>query len=210
MISARFNHAETGSLDVNVPSPLFSEKEDPGPLEAKRMRLLWAMVGLTFGLSPIGATLLAAQDNCQPTYDAMSKVMTTATHVYATMTAVPNNGDKPITTEIIYTDGSAYVKVSGKWIRGGMTPQQVMKKEEENRKNSKTTCRYLKDESVNGETAVVYSTHSETGDIKSDGQIWISKSEGLPLRQELDIDSRGSGQHHHSMRYEYTNVQPPL
>jgi hypothetical protein len=90
-----------------------------------------------------------------------------------------------------------------------MTPQQVMKKEEENRKNSKSTCRYLKDESVSGETAAVYSTRSETGDIKSDGQIWISKGRGLPLRQEFDIDSGGSGgKYHHSARYEYGNVQP--
>jgi hypothetical protein len=135
-------------------------------VEVKRLRSLSIIVGFTFGLPLIGATRLPAQDNCQPTYDAMSKVMTTPTHIYASMTAVPNNGDKPITTETIYVAGSAYVKVSGKWIRGRMTQQQVMKKEEENRKNSKATCRYLKEESVNGEVAAVYSTHSETDDIK--------------------------------------------
>jgi hypothetical protein len=176
----------------------------------KRTSLLSIILGVTFGLSLIGAPRLAAEDNCQPTYDAMSKVMTTPTHIYVTMTAVPNNGDKPITAETIYAAGSAYVKVNGKWTRGGMTLQEVMKKEEENRKNSKTTCRYLKDESVNGETAAVYNTHSETGDIKSDGQIWISKSKGLPLRQEFDIDSGGpGGKNHQSVRYEYTNIQPP-
>jgi hypothetical protein len=176
----------------------------------KRTSLLSIILGFTFGLSLIGVPRLAAQDNCQPTYDAMSKVITTPTHIYVTMTAVPNNGDKPITAETIYAAGSAYVKVSGKWTRGQMTPQEVMKKEEENRRNSKTTCRYLKDEAVNGEIAAVYNTHSETGDIKSDGQIWISKSRGLPLRQEFDIDSGGpGGKHHQSVRYEYTNVQPP-
>ena len=172
--------------------------------------MLSIILGVTFGLSLIGAPRLAAEDNCQPTYDAMSKVMTTPTHIYVTMTAVPNNGDKPITAETIYAAGSAYVKVNGKWTRGRMTLQEVMKKEEENRKNSKTTCRYLKDESVNGEIAAVYNTHSETGDIKSDGQIWISKSKGLPLRQEFDIDSGGpGGKNHQSVRYEYANIQPP-
>jgi len=170
------------------------------------------IIRFTFGILLIGATRLAAQDNCQPTYDAMNKVMTTPTHIYGTMTAVPNNGDKPITTETIYTGGSAYVKVGGKWTRSSMTPQQVMKREEENRKNSKTTCRYLKDESVSGETAAVYSTHSENSemDVKSDGQIWISKGRGLPLREEMDIGmGRESSKHHHSVRYEYGNVQPP-
>jgi hypothetical protein len=75
-------------------------------------------------------------------------------------------------------------------------------------KKSKMTCHYLRDESVNGETAAVYSTHSETEDIKSDGQIWISKDRGLPLRHELDIEAGGS-KNHHSARYQYGNVQPP-
>jgi hypothetical protein len=179
-------------------------------MEAKRTRLLSVILWATFGLSLIGASRLAAQDNCQPTYDAMSKAMSTPTHIYVTMTAVPNKGDKPITTETIYAAGSVYVRVSGKWTRSPITPQQVLKRAEENRKNSKTTCRHLRDESINGETAAVYSTHSETDDTKSDGQIWVSKSKGLPLRQEFDIDSgRPQGKHHHSVRYEYTNVQPP-
>jgi hypothetical protein len=176
----------------------------------KRTSLLSIILGVTFGLPLIGAPRLAAQDNCQPTYDAMSKVMTTPTHIYVTMTAVPNKGDKPIIAETIYAAGSSYVKVSGKWTRSSMTPQQALKREEENRKNSKTTCHHLKDESVNGETAAVYSTHSETDETKSDGQIWISKSRALPLRQEFDIDSGGpGGKHHQSVRYEYANVQPP-
>jgi hypothetical protein len=59
----------------------------------------------------------------------------------------------------------------------------------------------------------VYGTHSERSDgghITSDGQVWISKSRGLPLRDEIDIDSGGpAGKNHYSGRYEYTNVQPP-
>jgi hypothetical protein len=55
----------------------------------KRTGLLSIILGFTFGLSLIGVPRLAAQDNCQPTYDAMSKVMTTPTHIYVTMTAVP-------------------------------------------------------------------------------------------------------------------------
>lgn len=39
-----------------------------------------------------------------------------------------------------------------------------------NRRNSKANCRYLHDESVNGEIAAVYSTHAENSDQKSDGQ----------------------------------------
>jgi hypothetical protein len=180
-------------------------------MQAKRIRLLSAAV-FTFVLLLTGATRLAAQDPCQPTYDAMSKVMSTPTHLYSTyssVASVPNSADKH-TTEIIYIGGATYVKLSGKWSRSPMTTQQVMQKEEENRKVSKTTCKYLRDEAVNGEAAAVYSTHSDRADmgIKSDGQIWISKSKGLPLKNEIDITSDGST-NHHSTRYEYANVQVP-
>jgi hypothetical protein len=58
----------------------------------------------------------------------------------------------------------------------------------------------------------VYSTHAERShpETKSDGQVWISKSKGLPLRNEMDIDGGDRIKNHHSVRYEYTNVQPPL
>jgi hypothetical protein len=90
----------------------------------------------------------------------------------------------------------------------------VMKREQENRQKSKFSCRYLRDESVNEETAAVYSTHSEMsdedlGEQTSDGEIGISKSRGLPLRHEFDLDAGDGKKKHHSSRYEYTNVQPP-
>jgi hypothetical protein len=176
-------------------------------------------VVLTFGMALIGATPLAAQTGCQPVEDAMNKVMTLPTHIYVAMTPVLNNGVKPrvqdtSSSETIYVGGTMYSKFRGSWSRGDWTPQQVMKQEQENRQKSKYSCNFLRNESVNGETAAVYNMHSERSDlghITSDDQIWISKSKGLPLREEGDIDSGGpAGKHHHSVRYEYTNVQPPL
>jgi len=192
-----------------------------GFMQMHRISLQSTIIGFTFGFLLIDTPRLAAQSNCQSVDDAMNKVVTSPTHIYGTMSPVANTDGEPRTdeaihTETIYVGGSAYTKVGGRWSRGGWTPQQVMKQEQENRQKSKYTCRYLRDESVNGETAAVYTTHSErdgqesVGQIKSDGQVWISKSRGLPLRQELDIDSgRKSGKHHHSVRYEYGNVQPP-
>jgi hypothetical protein len=187
-------------------------------MEAKRIRLLCTVAGFVFGLSLMGATPLAAQGNCQAVDDAMNKVFTTPTHIYTAMSPVPKDGSKPRPedtshSETIYVGGSAYAKVAGKWTRSEWTQQQVMKQEEENRRKSKYSCRYLRDESVNGETAAVYSTHSErtdVGPVKSDGQVWISKSRGLPLREEVDIESGGvSSKNHLSVRHEYANVQPP-
>jgi hypothetical protein len=126
----------------------------------------------------------------------MDKVLMTPTHIYSATRPAPKGGNKSRAedtrySETIYVGGSTYTKVGGKWIRGSWTTQQVMKQEEENRQNSKYSCRYLRDESVNGEAAAVYGTHSQNEDITSDGQVWISKKTGLPLRHEFDIDAGG-------------------
>jgi hypothetical protein len=179
-------------------------------MKPKRIRLLCTMLGLTFGLSLIGPTSLAAQGGCQPVDEAMNKVMNVPTHIYGAMSPILSNGSTPRPTdtvhnETIYVGGSAYVKVGGKWSRSEWTPQRIIKQEQENRQQSKSTCRYLRDESVNGEAAAVYSTHAERShpETKSDGQVWISKSKGLPLRHEMDIDAGHGIKDHHSVRYEY-------
>ncbi len=161
----------------------------------------------------------SGQGGCESVDKAMNKVMTVPTHIYGAMSSVPGNGAKPRTdeashSETIYLGESVYTKVGGRWSHGDWSPQQVMKHEQENRQKSKYTCRYLRDESVNGEPAAVYSMHAErsdVGQVTSDGQIWISKSRDLPLRDEVDIVSGGTtGKNHYTGRYEYTNVKLPL
>lgn len=178
-------------------------------MKTRKMSLLNAAAGFAFGMMIMGATQAGAQDSCKAVNDAQAKVMTTPTHIYTTMTGVPNSADKH-TTEVIYMGAASYVKVSGKWSTSPVTTQQVVKMEEENRKASNTTCQYVRDDVVNGEAAAVYSTHSErtNPNVKSDGQIWVSKSRGLVLKVEIDISGDGTTKHH-SSRYEYANVQAP-
>jgi outer membrane lipoprotein-sorting protein len=99
-----------------------------------------------------------------------------------------------------------YVNVDGKWSPSPMTMQEMKEMEQRNIQNNKTTCRYLKDEAVNGEMAAVYNVHAEGPKGKSDSQSWISKAKGLPLRSETDPADKN----HVSMRYEYGNVKPPM
>lgn len=164
-------------------------------------------VALTLGIALLGSTPLPAQ-GCQPVDDAMKKIFTTPTHLSSTMML----GGQPVKNELIYAGGVIYENVHGTWSRSALTLEQVIKAEDDNRRNSKASCRYLRDESVGDETAALYSTHAERADvgIKSDGQVWISKSKGLPLRQEEDIDAGGGKKRHHSTVYDYSNVRPPL
>lgn len=146
----------------------------------------------------------AAADSCQPLADAFGKLATTPTHIYPTVADGP--GNKATTTEMIYAGCAVYAKVGGNWTRSNLTTQEMARQDRDKQKNG--SCRYLKDESVGGETAAVYSERSHSGEAQA--QVWISKSKGLPLREEMDIGSSDKGSNTHmSMRYEYTNVQPP-
>ena len=172
-----------------------------------KSRLVQLQLAITSAaLLSLATTPIAAQGSCQPVFDAMTKVINTPSHVYNTA----NDAGKTRTMETIYAGGAIYVKVKDKWTRSRLTPQDMLKQEQLNRQNSKYSCRYLKDEPVNGEAAALYSAHSENPEAKSDSQIWISKNKGLPLRQELDINAEGGGKNHYSVRYEFGNVKPPL
>ncbi len=139
----------------------------------------------------------------------MKKYATVPSHLYIT-TIAQYNGGKPKTSEMISVDGGTYIEIGGKWIRSKFTPQDVINDQKDQDSVPKDTCRYLRDESVNGEAAAVYSVHSESPDDRVNHQIWISKSKELPLKQETDIDVGGAmGKSHKSLRYEYTNVRPP-
>ena len=122
--------------------------------------------------------------------------------------ALVGNG-KPTSSEMISAGGTDYVLYAGKWTTSSTAERKALG--QSNRNNAKNmSCRYLRDESVNSESAVVYSTHEESVHGKNDNQIWVSKSKGLILRQETDIDTGGAnGKTHLSSRYEYSNVRAP-
>lgn len=64
-------------------------------------------------------------------------------------------------------------------------------------------CSYLRDESVGGELAAVFS-ESYTSDVgTTNAQIWISKTSARMLREELDGNITGKGSGHDSARFSY-------
>ncbi len=158
---------------------------------------------LTFLLLLAGMMPLAAQPDCKPVFDALDKVVKTPTHMYTTS----NVDGRSQTTEAIYADDAIYTKATGDWTKSKNTSQQVARQQQEDRPKRKYACSYVKDEEVDSEPAAVYSVHWEGGGQKSDGQIWISKARGLPLRNEVDLDKGDKS--HFSVRYEYKNVQAP-
>jgi hypothetical protein len=166
------------------------------------MKCRSGILGLALGLLFAAANPLTAQDDCKFVLDAMTKVFDTPTHAYVTM----NLSGKPETGESIYVGGVTYAKYTDKWVAGSSTQQQKTQAEK-NWRTNKITCRHLKDETVGGVLTAVYSVHEVSPKSTSDSTTWISKAKGLPVRSEIDA---AGVQNHISMRYEYSNVKPPM
>ena len=75
----------------------------------------------------------------------------------------------------------------------------------------KDECTFVRDESVSGESAALYTAKHKTEDDSSTTQLWVSRKTGLPLKFEIDRDVGGGaiGKSHQTLRAEYTNVAAP-
>ncbi|MGH8094991.1 MAG: hypothetical protein ACREIF_16215 [Chthoniobacterales bacterium] len=137
--------------------------------------------------------------------DAMAKLNQTPHHEYITTTGDAAAGGTQ-KNEMIGIGDTNYVKIHDKWTVSPMTPKMMAEQEKENIRDAKVyRCQYERDESVNGEAAAVYKAHSENENGSSDAEIWISKSRGLPLRENIDVNGTGR----FSVRFDYANVQAP-
>ena len=159
---------------------------------------------------PLSA-LLAAADNpaCRPLMDAERKLRTTPVHIYSAQTAIFTGG-KPRTSESIYVNNKCYVNIQGTW-KSSPVPWATDKEKKDANLGAKNSCNMVGDDSVNGEPAIRYNTHTEIPDAGTvDSQIWVSKARGLTLKAEVDTNVGGTaGKSHSSVRYDYTNVQAP-
>ncbi len=148
---------------------------------------------------------------CEPMFAAITKLLQTPNHQFMSQSSATyalENGGKMRTSESISTSDSSYVKIGDNWRKVPVTPQDLMKQQEESRKNSNEICHFLRDDTEEG-AAAVYDAHSETEGGKSAIQIWISKVNGLPLREEIDLDLKDKGKTHSSVRFDYDHVDPP-
>jgi hypothetical protein len=152
-----------------------------------------------------------ADSTCNAVLAALDKNFTVPYHMYMTQTSAALQNGKPMSTEMVYAGGKRYVLYDGKWIVSDVSDDDMKAMQLKARQTAKNlSCHYVKDETVNGESAALFSTHGESEHGKDDNQIWISKSKGLIIKQETDMDiGGGRPKTHMSVRYEYTNVQAP-
>jgi hypothetical protein len=169
-------------------------------------RLLCVAASLLYLLTGVPAA--RAQGDCgtmeKLTEDAMKKLETVPVHIFITS----KMGAQNIATEMIYASNSVYVKIGNEWkISGTIKDMEALSEEAKKKASANQTCRQLPDETVNGESAAVYSTHAESAKGDLDMEIWISKSKGLILKMETKTDG---GKNVIASRYDYANVKGPL
>ena len=169
--------------------------------------------GFVAAIALLTGSAFAADPSCKLVTGAITKYLTIPTRISTTETGSYTSG-KPRNSETIYLIDKTYVQVNGRWRVSPVTPKMMLEDMKEARSdvdsNFHSTCQMVRDEAINGEAATLYSSHTETKDIKTDSQIWISKSRGLPLKMEKNADTGGTaGKSHRISRFEYTNVQAP-
>jgi hypothetical protein len=65
------------------------------------------------------------------------------------------------------------------------------------------SCKYLRDENLNGESASVYSDVMKSRAGIADGKVWISKTKGVILQQEVEVDMGAKGKGKQTMLFAY-------
>jgi hypothetical protein len=65
------------------------------------------------------------------------------------------------------------------------------------------SCMYLRDETLNGEAVSVYSDLMKSRPGTADGKVWISKTKGLVLQQEVEVDMGAKGKGKQTIVFDY-------
>jgi hypothetical protein len=166
----------------------------------KSLMSLYALAALAFSSSSVAEDAV-----CKLVLDAVERSTATPSHGYSVRTMDALNAGKPENTESINTGKDLYLKARDKWQKSLLSPRQVQEQMAENRKDSKTTCHFVRDETVDGVSASLYTVHEDNEDSGSiDSKIWITKSGGLPARIVLDMEGT-----HNESRYVYGPVNAP-
>lgn len=168
---------------------------------------LSALLSLSLAAMPLAVHAQNVSAACKPVLDAHTKEMSTPRHMYLTQT---DPGKSPTSLENITTATKVFMQLDGKWVGGANNPQDQIDRMHDNLRNTKVyECQKLPDASIDGVATIVYSAHSDNGEIKTDTKLWVEKSTGLILREEIDMYSDPSARRHVVERYDYKNVQPP-
>jgi hypothetical protein len=160
---------------------------------------------LVLGIWAIAGTAAVAADlgpSCLPILKAMTKTLQSD---HSTVTQ-----DGSHTSTGITAGGANYLQMQGKWIVSPLSPQDNLKRSEENLRNAKVyTCQALPDSVIDGVPVANYRTRTESANGVVDSTVSIAKGSGLAIRVENSMDSGGGAKASYVTRYGYTGIHAP-
>ncbi len=140
-----------------------------------------------------------ADGGCKPVVDAMLRLPTLPYHSFTTL-QIPGAGK--VSSETINDGKKIYILHNGKWKISPLTAQDLLAQEKQNVQTNRTACTVVRDETIDGVSATLYSTQEMNDDGTTNSQVWLSKSTGLPVHTKIETSAAET-------RYEYSNVSAP-
>jgi hypothetical protein len=167
------------------------------------MRYL-TILGLATGLLAVGGALGSANAaGCPPIEAAAIKQATTPHHMI--MDRVEEGGRH---SEMIQTATTVYTLVKGKWVAMPYDAQERVKNMKESAEEQKIICQNVGHDDVDGQQTDHYTAQSKTDAGSFSGEVWISISTGLIVKQHM-VHAEGGKKTTTEIRYDYANVIAP-
>jgi hypothetical protein len=148
------------------------------------------------------AALPARADDCANMMNTM--IAHIGTPYAATMTTQTPGGETK-TMKTVSSGGMMYVEMPDGWKSMAMDPKEQADMMRKAAATAKETCHHAGDEVTGGEPSNVYIAHVENRGSVSDNKVWISKSRGLVMKTDVQIQ----GGQHVTMTFDYNNVMVP-
>lgn len=155
-------------------------------------------------LGTVTATAVAAEPGpaCAPILKAMAKTLV-ADH--ATLTQSDGRTSNGITA-----GGVSYLQIGNVWKLSPLSPRDNQARSDENLRNAKSyVCQSLPDSIIDGVAVTNYRTRTQTEEAVVESKISISKSSGLAIQVDNDVDAGEGNKSHYTTRYSYTGIHAP-
>jgi hypothetical protein len=196
MVSRHNHSAAVGSVHK------FSEKERTMRAIGRRLPVL--ALGMALGM--LGREAVADDAACQTVLDAVIKQATIPVHQKISMESAAMPG-KTLQSEMIRTGDTLYMQIRGQWTSRPYDRQKAVDDARQAMQKAEHSCTRVRSETVDGQSADLYSVEAKTASGGTDSQIWISSASGLPLRQHTVMLEQGSAKAQHDVRFDYTDVR---
>lgn len=113
---------------------------------------------------------------------------------------------KPLRGEIVRLGDTLYMRAGSEWVARPYDAQKAASDSRQAMQKAPHTCARVRVDTFDGKEATLYSVRTTGAQGPTESEIWIG-AEGLPVRQQTDVQGPDKAQH--KVRFEYANVTAP-